>query len=408
MTSACREHGNEHGIVVIGAGHAGGRAIEALRGAGYGGKLTLIGCEPFRPYERPPLSKGVLFDPLPQPQFLQADSYYAAHNVDIRLGVSAVSLDPGRRRIDLSDGRTVHYSQALIATGGRPRRLSQIETGTLPVFYLRDFDDAMRLRQALIPDRRVVIVGGGVIGLEVASAARRRQCEVTVLEAADRVMSRVASPAISAWVADRHARFGVRIHCGVSITGMRQNAIQLADGRQVIADLLVVGIGITPNVELATGAGIEVAEGILVDDFGRTSAPDVFAAGDVAAQFVPQFARRIRLETWANAQNQAAAVASNMCGPARPCRDLPWYWTDQQDFTLQVAGDPLTGVEVLRGDPADGAFTLFHLRDASIVGATAVNNRREMALARRLVQSMVEVDPAAIADRNFDLRTALH
>jgi len=397
----------EHGIVVVGAGHAGGRAVEAMRGAGYAGELTLVGKEPVRPYERPPLSKGMLLEAAPQPPFLRPESYYQDHDIDLRLNVSAAALDPDAHEIELSDGSRLGYSKLLLATGARPRQLAGLEGGGLPVFYLRDLDDALRLRAALVEGRRAVIVGGGVIGLELAAAARKRGCKVVVLEAAERVMSRVVSPLVATWIRSRHERFGVTILCDATIASVEPSGVRLADGQLLAADLLVVGVGITPNMELAERAGISTAEGIIVDATGRTDAPDIYAAGDVAIQFVPQFGRRVRLETWANAQNQAIAVGCQMCGGAAPAGEVPWYWTDQHDFHVQVAGNPLADVEVVRGDPAEDNFTLFHLRDGLVVGATAVNNKRDMAVARRLVQRMVRIDRAALADRAYDLRKAL-
>lgn len=398
--------GSDDGIVIAGAGHAGGRAAETLRRLGYRGSVTLIGEEPRRPYERPPLSKQVLLDDTPPEPFLRAEGFYEQQGIDLSLGEPVVAIDLRSRTATKADGREIRFGKLLIATGGRPRRLPHLETGPLPFLYLRDLEDAFRLRQCLAAGTRVIIVGAGVIGLEIAAAARKRGASVTVIEAADRVMARIVCPAISAWIAARHRAEGVELLTNATAASVISKGVCLTDGRIVPGDSVFIGVGIEPNQDFAAAAGIETDDGIVIDEFGRTSAPDIFATGDVACRYVPQYGRRLRIETWANAQNHAIAVASSMLGEPQSDPEPPWYWTDQFDFNLQVAGAPMAETDVVRGDVSSRSYTLFHLSSGRVVGATCVNNRREMALARRLVRDMCHVDPKDLENIAFDLRKA--
>ncbi|MFQ5958789.1 MAG: NAD(P)/FAD-dependent oxidoreductase, partial [Alphaproteobacteria bacterium] len=304
-------------FVVVGAGQAGGRAVEAMHAEGFAGRIVLVGEEAYLPYERPPLSKQLLIgDDGPERAFLHDEGYYRERGTDLRLGIRAIAIDRQARRIRLADGEALAYDKLLIATGSRVRRLAVPGCDLAGVHYLRDIDDSLAIRARLSADARVVVVGGGYIGLEVAAAARTRGCRVTVLEMQDALMSRVVAPEIGRFFARVHRERGVDIRTGVTVGGFegrhRLERVVGADGEAFPADLAVVGVGVVPNTDLAADAGLAIDDGIVVDEFGRTSDPDIFAAGDVTNHPSPLLGRRLRLESWQNAQNQAIAVARVM------------------------------------------------------------------------------------------------
>jgi len=401
---------SDHAIVIAGAGHAGGRAAEALRAAGHHGPITLIGNETYPPYERPPLSKELLAGASAvEKTFLRPLAWYGDAKIDLRLGAAVASIDAKAQRVLLADGTTLAYDALLLTTGARARRLP-IPGGEGPrVYYLRDINDALALRERLVPDVRLAVIGAGFIGLEVAATARKRGAAVQVLELAPQVLARVLPTEIAAYVASLHRLNGVTIGNGVGVTAIVDRGgdvvIETASGERIAADLVAIGIGAVPNTELAEASGIAVKDGIEVDQFGRTSDKAVFAAGDVTRHFNPLVGRSIRLEAWQNAQNQAIAVAKVMAGGAEPFAEVPWFWTDQFDMNLQMAG--IAGPSdqlVWRGAPAERAFTVFHLADGKPVAATTVNNIRDMRFARMLIQRGQPVDPAALADKSVKLQ----
>lgn len=401
---------SDHAIVIAGAGHAGGRAAEALRAAGHQGPITLIGDETYPPYERPPLSKELLAGAgTVEKTFLRPLAWYGDAKIDLRLGAAVVAIDPQAQRLRLGDGSSLAYDALLLTTGARARRLP-IPGGDGPrVFYLRDIDDALALRERLVPDVRLAVIGAGFIGLEVAATARKRGAVVSVLELAPQVLARVLPTEIASYVAALHERNGVTIHNGVGVTAIvdRGNdvVIETASGERIEADLVAIGIGAMPNIELAAAAGLAVKDGIEVDQFGHTSDGAIFAAGDVTRHFNPLVGRAIRLEAWQNAQNQAIAVAKVMAGGGEPFAEVPWFWTDQFDMNLQMAGAPGAWDRLVwRGEPAERAFTVFHLADGKPVAATTVNNIRDMRFARMLIARGQPVDPAALADKSVKLQ----
>ena len=396
--------------VVIGAGHAGGRAVEAMRMAGFDGEIVLVGEEPHLPYERPPLSKELLRAkqgysfPHIRPQ-----DYFAEQRIDLRLGTPAVGLDTAERAVHLADGATVSYDKLLLTTGGIVRRLSVPGADHAKVLYLRTLDDAAAIDAQLGEGRRVVVIGGGFIGLEVAASARHRGAAVTVVELADRLMNRGVPPVVSDHFLALHRRRGaeIRLATGVSsISGASDGVEVVTDaGDSLHADLVVVGVGIAPAVALAQSAGIHVNDGIVVDEFCRTSAPGVFAAGDVAYHFNPALGRHVRLEAWQCAQNMAIAAARIMCGGAEPYAEVPWMWSDQYDSNLQIAGVPANWDDlVIRGDPASGSFIGFVLDDGRIDGAVAVNQPRDMRLARRMISDRKSVTAAELQNESVSMR----
>ena len=384
--------------LIIGAGQAGGHAAMAIRAAGHAGRIILLGDEPHAPYERPPLSKAMLTEePAPPIQYFHDPARLAAQSIELRLGTRAEGIDAHARRVHLSGGETLPYDDLLLATGGRPRRLAI--PGGETVLYLRTIEDAARIRARLLPGANIVCIGAGVIGLEIAASARACGCAVTVLEAGPGVMGRSLTPDFAAYIAALHASQGVDIRLGVRIEAIAANHV-LTDTGRIPADMVVAGIGIARNTELAESAGAGLDNGILVDEFGRTNVPGIHAAGDVAAFWHPLFQRRLRLETWRNAQNQGIAVGRVMAGGGTPYDDIPWFWTDQHGINLQLAGLPdLATTTIWRGTLGDPSFTGFHL-DASgrLAAATGVNAPREIRAAMALIAARATVDPAALAD----------
>ena len=400
-------------FVVIGAGHAGGRAVEAMRAQGFTGRITLVGEESHVPYERPPLSKQLLIgDVGPESTFLNDEAYYRENGIELCLGTRATAIDREARRVHLSDGSTLAYDRLLIATGAVARKLAAPGADRSGIHYLRNIDDAVAIRARLAAHADVVIVGGGYIGLEVAAAARHRQCRVTVLEMEDVLMSRVVAPEIGRFYAGVHREQGADIRTGVTVTGFaggeRVERVLCSDGEEFSADIVVVGVGAVPNTSIAAEAGLAVDDGIVVDEYGQTSDPHVFAAGDVTNHPSPYLGRRLRLESWQNAQNQAIAVARVMCGQRVPYAEVPWFWSDQYDLNLQMVGIPDRWERlVFRGDVDARRFSVFYSNDGLVVAANAVNAPRDIRFARMFIEQNTLVDPEALADPNVRLKTLL-
>jgi p-cumate 2,3-dioxygenase ferredoxin reductase subunit len=394
-------------VVIVGAGQAGGRAAEALRAAGHIGPIALIGEEAHLPYERPQLSKAILLDSEPNPAFIRDSNDWVELDVTLSTSSRAVAADADRREIGLEDGKTLAFDQLLLATGTRPRRMPELETGPLPVSYLRCMNDALALRSALQPGKKVVLVGGGVIGLEVASAAIARGCNVVVLEKAATMLPQVGSPALSQYARELHAARGVNILCGTAVKQATADGIELDDGTIVPSDMVLVGIGVEASVDLAHQLGLQTLHGIKVDASGATAIDGIHAAGDVAEQWSRCHGRWMRLENWANAQNQAIATAKNMAGEATVYEAPPWFWSDQYDANIQIVGHPGGGDEIVRGNVADGRFTALSIRDDEVVGGVTVNAARDMSVLRRLVASRKTVDRNDLENPNFELKRPL-
>ena len=394
--------------VIIGAGQAGGEAAYALREADHTGAVTIVGEELHIPYERPPLSKGLLIgDNEPSDTHLHESAIYDQRNIELRLEASVTSIDRSGHGVQLSDGSALAYDKLLIATGARVRRLDLPGEDLDEVFYLRDIADSLRLREALSPGAKLVVVGGGYIGLEVAASARKRGCEAMVVEFADRVMNRVVAPEMSAYFDAAHRAAGVEIRTKTTVEGIEGDKgvreLVLSDGSRVAADAVVVGVGIVPNVELAEAAELKVDNGITVDEFARTSDPDIFAAGDVTNHFNPLLGRSLRLESWQNAQNQAIAAARNMAGGETAHAEIPWFWSDQYDINLQMVGAPESWDQVVRrdgggNDDEDERFTLFYLAGDKLVAANTVNNARDIRPSRQLIEKGTPLTADELAD----------
>jgi 3-phenylpropionate/trans-cinnamate dioxygenase ferredoxin reductase component len=397
-------------VVIVGAGHAGGRAAEALRAAGHTGRVTLVGTEKHPPYERPPLSKELLAGAIEHAKtYLNPEAFYAEKDIALRLGTTVGAIDRKGQRIELGDGDTIPYDALLLTTGARARKLPLPGGDGKRVFYLRDIDDSLALRGKLTEGVRIAVIGAGFIGLEVAAIARKRGAQVTVLELAPQPLARVAAPELGAYLATLHRAKGVDLRTGVKVTAIEDTGNELRiiiDGSEpVIADYAAIGIGAQPNVELAQAAGIETRDGIIVDQFGRSSDAAVFAAGDVTRHFNPLLGRHVRLEAWQNAQNQGIAVAKIIAGGEQAFSEVPWFWTDQYETNLQMAGAPDKWDRVIfRGEPTDPGFTLFQLLDGKVVAAVTVNNARDMRFGRMLIQNGKIVDPALLSDKTTKLQ----
>jgi 3-phenylpropionate/trans-cinnamate dioxygenase ferredoxin reductase subunit len=396
-------------IVIVGSGLAGVTAAGTLRESGYTGELLLIGEEPELPYDRPPLSKSVLVHEGAEEQAaLRPPEWYEDQRIERMPGTRVVRIDPGERRVVLENGSSVAYRKLLLVPGAHPRRLPALESGSLPHAYLRTLRDALWLREQLQPGRRMVLLGGGVIGMEVAASALQRGCDVQVLECAPRVMGRALCTSLSEHVANYHRMKGVKIELGVEVTGRASSVpgVSLRDGRIIPTDLVVIGIGIIPNVELAAGAGLRCDDGIVVDEFGATSVVDIYAAGD-AVKYPDAFhGRSIRSENWMHAQNQAVRVARNMLGEREPYEQVPHMWSDQFDLKIQVSGSHDGDQDVVRGDPKTNRFMILHLRDGRIIGASGINQARDMKFATTLVEMRARIDPSRLEDPQFNLKKA--
>ena len=395
-------------IVIAGAGQAGARAAEALRARGFKGAVTMIGEEPHPPYERPQLSKAMLQSPdAPVAYIKQARDWNEALDIRLETGSPAIDCDADRRIVSTADGRTFPFDRLLLATGTRPRRLATLEDAPLDVQYLRNVEDAFRFRRHIAVRSRIVIVGGGVIGLEAACAAAKSGCHVTVIESETRLLARAFPAQVSDLVADRHRSHGVEFVFGATVTGSTSHSVRLSNGTEISADLVLIGIGVTASSELAARLGLPTAGGIAVDACGRTAASDVFCAGDAALQWSRCHDREIRVETWANAQNQAIAVAANMLGENREYHDPPWFWTDQYDLNIQVTGDMCDADHIARGDPGSAKFSIIAMRGAEIVGALSVNAAKDMAMLRRIIAANAKPPRADLESPGYDLRAAL-
>lgn len=396
--------------VVVGGGQAGAAAVSAMRDAGFAGRIVLIGAETHLPYERPPLSKDVLVKPQCAHPTIHPEAFYAEKGIECRFGDAAVHLDVDECRLELASSETLHFDRLLLATGARARAYPLLDQLGAGVHTLRTLDDAEALRGHIWPGRRLLVIGGGVIGLEVAASAIAMGATVTVIERAPRLMARGAPAPMVEVLHEMHVAHGVRFELGVELVeatraSNREITVTAADGRSFVGDLVVYGIGVELNVDLAISAGLRVEDGILVDEFGRTSHPRIYAAGDVARQWNPALEAHLRFETWANAQNQGSCVGRAMVTGAPCAFEVPWYWTDQYGHNFQVAGAHQAETWLRRGAAGAAKFTLFGVTDGVVVGAVTVDNGREMRPARSMIAHGHRVgDPDLLTDPRTDLR----
>ncbi len=389
--------------VVLGAGQAGACAAVAMRKAGFEGRIVLIGDEPGLPYERPPLSKDVLLAVSPSPPVIYSEDDYGNHAIETRFGVRVTDAEGDSNRLSLSNGESVTFDKMLIATGGRARRLS-IPGGELAL-PLRTSEDAQALRPFLNAKSRVICIGAGVIGMELAAVARLQGCDVVVVEVGSAVMARAFTPDMQQYIENKHRTAGVSFLFGArpqSLEKLSDGSIRLhlEDGTSLDGDVVVAGVGMDRNIEIARQLGIDFDNGILVNEFGQSSRADVFAAGDVAAFWHPGWGQHLRLEAWRHAINHGIAVGQNMCGKDVVYSDVPWFWTDQYDLHIQVFGIPQASSRTLyRRGAKEGSFIVYHLDDEDIlVGTTTINDPRGGRAAQTLIQSKSKLPDALAAD----------
>jgi 3-phenylpropionate/trans-cinnamate dioxygenase ferredoxin reductase subunit len=371
---------------------------------------VLVGEEPWLPYQRPPLSKKFLAGELPAERlYVKPAEFYDAPGIEVRLETRIRAVDRDRQRVSTSTGDHIDYDTLVIATGSRARRLTVPGSDKAGLHYLRNIDDVSRIRAKLDSARRVVIIGAGYIGLEVAAVTRQLGHDVTVLETEDRVMSRVVSPEVSAFFQSEHAARGVRLMLSTALDSFdgdaRIAAVRTTDGYSVPADLVIAGIGIVPNTELAASAGLEVDNGIVVDAGCRTADRNIFAVGDCTAHPNGIYGRRIRLESVHNALEQAKTAAANICGKDVEYVQVPWFWSDQYDIKLQIAGLSEGYDEVVvRGDPATRSFSCLYLRDGVLIACDAVNAPRDFVQSKTLIAAKERIAPGRLADAGTQLR----
>lgn len=401
-------------VVIVGAGQAGYQCADSLRQEGFDGSITLIGEEPTPPYQRPPLSKAYLLgeSDAARVQFRTAD-YYEQMKIDLRVDTRVVAIDREAHTAALQSGETVSYDALVIATGARVRKLAVPGADLDGVCYLKTIEDVDHIDALLKDTDEVAVVGAGFIGLEFAAVASRLGKTVTVLEAMDRVLARVAPPVLSDYFFQLHASRGIDIVCGASVSEFvgengRVRAVRCADGRVFSCGVVVVGIGVVANTELAEAIGLACDNGICVDAAGRTSDPDIYAAGDVASYAHPFADKRIRLESVQNAIDQAKAVAATIAGVEKPYTTVPWFWSDQYEFKLQMVGlSEGCDSHILRGDPKEGRFSIFHYRGGRLRAIDTVNRPADHMMGRRLLAAGISPTPDQAADESFPLKSLM-
>ncbi len=397
-------------VVIVGASHASVQAVDTLRREGHTGPVVLVGDEPHLPYNRPPLSKKFLSGEMERERLLlRSPQFYEQAHAETRLGVRATALDRADRRLRLSDGGELHYDHLILCLGGRPRLLDVPGHGLKGIHYLRTIADVEGIRAELAGAKRMVVVGAGYIGLEAAASARHLGLEVDVLEMADRPLNRVVAPELSTFYTRRHEREGVRIHCNTSVSAFRGDdrvRAVVCGGREFPADIVIVGVGILPEVSLAAAAGIRCENGIVVDEQCRTSDPNVYAAGDCTFHPSVRYGRKLRLESVDNAVEQARVAASNICGKPARHEHIPWFWSDQYDVKLQIAGlSQGYDQSVVRGDPDSGKFALYYLGGGELLAVDAVNSPKDFMTGKKWIGERKHPDPAKLADPAVDLKT---
>jgi 3-phenylpropionate/trans-cinnamate dioxygenase ferredoxin reductase component len=402
---------NKAGVVIAGAGHAGGTAAAMLRQYGYEGPIALVGEEPIAPYQRPPLSKAWLKGEADADSLaLKPEEFYAENGIELMLGVSVTAIDRDAHAVALSDGRTLPYEHLIVATGARARALPVPGADLKGVLSLRSAADAEELKAALGPGKRLAVIGGGYIGLEAAASARALGAEAVVIEVEPRILARVSCPVISEFFTAYHRARGVEFELGARVTALegregRVAGVRLADGRLLPCDVALVGIGAPPNDEIARAAGLTSEGGVVVDVHARTSDPAIFAIGDVSYRPLAHYHRAFRLESVANALEQARQAASAITGRAPPPAEVTWNWSDQYDLKYQFAGLPFDVDDILvRGDPASARFAVFHLAGDVIQAVEAVNAPAEFMAGRQLIAQRRPISRSRLANTAVSMK----
>lgn len=399
-------------IVIVGAGQAACELAFSLRKEGFSGTITIVGQEAYPPYQRPPLSKAFLAGTASlESLYLRPLSSYDKAGIELRLGASVVSIDRSGKLLHLADGAALAYDKLVLATGGEARQLTGLESVSASVFSLRSIDDILHLRSAFLPDRHLLLIGGGYVGLEVAAVAVAQGLKVTLVENAPRLLARVAAPEISAFYATLHQTRGVDIRLNTSIVTAETASsgvgvsVSLSDGTTVVANMIVVGVGLVPNVTLASAAGLAVDDGIVIDEHTRTSDPDIMAIGDCANHYNAFAGRRMRIESVQNAIEQARVAAANLCGKPDSLSITPWFWSDQYHLKLQMAGlSHGYDQAVMRGQMASESFMCFYLKQGKLIAADAINRPADFMHARRLIGTGRLFHPALLADETIPLK----
>ena len=396
--------------VIIGASHAAAQLSVSLRQEGWDGEIIMIGDEPHLPYHRPPLSKTFLSgDKSIQDLLIRPAAFYAKQQIQF-IHSHVVSIDRERKILDLADGSQISYDKLALCTGARVRKLDIEGSDLKGVYYVRNAADIEAIQQHIQSAKHAVMIGGGYIGLETAASLRKQGIQVSLLETASRILQRVTAPELSEFYTRVHQAQGVSIYHNMTITrivGTTQvEGVLCADGKTIPADFVIVGIGVQPNIELAQAVGIEVDNGIGIDAYGRTNDPDIVAAGDCTSHFNVHYQRQLRLESVPNANEQAKVAAATFCGKSKPYSALPWFWSDQYDIKLQIAGlnhgyDQL----VIRGDLQNSnSFAAFYFKNKQLIAADCINRPLEFMLSKKIINDNIQIDPAQFADESIDLK----
>lgn len=401
---------SEH-CIIIGASHAAAQLVSSLRQEGWEGKISLIGDEPNLPYHRPPLSKAFFVGEKSEDELLiRAADFYEKNKVDLLLGSRVTKIDRDAKKITLEDGAEIPYTKLALTTGARVRKIPFTGSELAGVFYMRDLNDVKQTHKFTAPGKSAVIIGGGYIGLETAASLRKIGMKVTVIEAMSRVLQRVTAPEVSAFYTRVHTEEGVdiRTEAGVdAIVGEKHvEGVRLADGTTVPADLVIIGVGVIPNIELAEAAGITIDNGIAVNEFATTNDPDIVAAGDCTNHYNPIYDRKLRLESVQNATDQAKIAAKSICGKPEAYNALPWFWSDQYDLKLQIAGLSQGFDQVIiRGDSEQGrSFAAFYFSEGRFIAVDAINRPKEFMMSKRALTSGQIADPLKLADESIEIK----
>ncbi|WP_295872857.1 FAD-dependent oxidoreductase [uncultured Zhongshania sp.] len=401
---------SEH-CIIIGASHAAAQLVSSLRQEGWEGKISLIGDEPNLPYHRPPLSKAFFVGEKTEDELLiRAADFYDKNNVDLLLGSRVTKIDRDAKKITLEDGAEISYTKLALTTGARVRKIPFTGCELAGVFYMRDLNDVKQTHKFTGPGKSAVIIGGGYIGLETAASLRKIGMNVIVIEAMERVLQRVTAPEVSAFYTRVHTEEGVdiRTQAGVdAIVGEKHvTGVRLADGTTVPADLVIIGVGVIPNIELAEEAGLTIDNGIAVNEFATTNDPDIVAAGDCTNHYNPIYDRKLRLESVQNATDQAKIAAKSICGKPEAYNALPWFWSDQYDLKLQIAGLSQGFDQVIiRGNSEQGrSFAAFYFSEGRFIAVDAINRPKEFMMSKRALTSGQTADPLKLADETIEIK----
>ena len=404
---------NSQSAVIIGGSHAAVQLVISLRQNGWEGQITVVSEEPHMPYHRPPLSKAYLAGDSSEEQLaLRAPAAYEKLDVNFMLGVSVKRIDTQAYKLELDNNQTLPFSKLALCTGARARPLPIPGADLQGVHYLRTMDDVGGIQQSAASAKTAVTIGGGYIGLETAASLRKLGIAVTILETESRLLKRVASETTSEFYLRLHQQHGTDIRCNTMATAIEGDAavtgVVCGDGNKISADMVIIGIGVIPNTELACDAGLDVDNGVLVNEFAQTSHRDIVAAGDCTNHPNPMLKTRLRLESVPNATEQAKAAAASICGIEKQYAELPWFWSDQYDVKLQIAGMNQGYTDaVIRGDSGSSSFSVFYLKDNLILAADCINRPKDFMLAKKLIMQGKPTEAAALADETTELKTLM-